>query len=94
MRVCMRVCMIVRIPRVTRHTTGHGTQPEHDHRKERNTEKPVYICMIADNEKKYKKSLKKFGNIKKPPYLCGRNQKTKQYENNKQHHYRQSKADY
>ena len=32
--------------------------------------------MIADNEKKYKKKLKKFGNVKKPPYLCIRNQKT------------------
>ena len=26
--------------------------------------------MITDDEKKYKKSLKKFGNMKKPPYLC------------------------
>ena len=32
--------------------------------------------MIAGNEKKYKKSQKKFGNTKKPPYLCGRNQTT------------------
>ena len=39
--------------------------------------------MIADNEKKYKKSLEKFGNMKKPPYLCSCNQKEKQYENNK-----------
>ena len=32
--------------------------------------------MIADNEKKYKKNQKKFGNMKKPPYLCSRNQTT------------------
>ena len=37
--------------------------------------------MIADNEKKYKKSLKKFGNMKKPPYLCSRNQTTNKYNN-------------
>ena len=48
-------------------TTGKG-------RNTGNTEKPVYICIFASNEKKYKKSLKKFGNMKKPPYLCIRNQ--------------------
>ena len=37
--------------------------------------------MIAGTEKKYKKKLKKIGNMKKPPYLCSRNQKTKQYGN-------------
>ena len=51
---------------VIRHTTsGHstaGTQDTtgtHDHRKREEHQqagKPEYICMIADNEKKYKKS--------------------------------------
>ena len=63
--------------------------------------------MFADNEKKYKKSLKKFGNIKKPPYLCSRNQTTntpkgkkkisliiKLQSNENKHSYRQSKAGY
>ena len=52
-----------------RHTTG--TPPEHLRNasgtqdtsgKERNTgkaEKPAYICMIADNEKKVQKKVKK-----------------------------------
>ena len=43
------------------HTTGHSTNGTHDHRQEMNTSntgKPAYICMIADNEKKYKKVKK------------------------------------
>ena len=35
--------------------------------------------MIADNEKKLKKSQEKFGNMKKPPYLCSRNQTTNKF---------------
>ena len=49
-------------------TSGTHTNGTHDHRKREDlgkTEKPVYICMFAGTEKKYKKSLKKFGNTKK-----------------------------
>ena len=50
------------------HTTGTGP-PEHTTTgKERNTgkaEKPVYICLITDNEKKYKKKLKKIWKYEK-----------------------------
>ena len=57
-------------------TNGHSTTGTHDHRKREEHQqagKSEYICMIAGNEKKYKKSQEKFGNIKKPPYLCSRN---------------------
>ena len=40
-------------------TSGTHTNGTHDHRKREDsgkTEKPVYICMIAGNEKKLKKS--------------------------------------
>ena len=45
-------------------TQGHDqhTNGTHDHRKReehQQAEKPEYICMIAGNEKKYKKKLKK-----------------------------------
>ena len=82
MRVCMRVRMIVRTPRAARveHTPTEHTTTEKD-RNAGNTGKPEYICMIADNEKKYKKSLEKFGNMKKPPYLCSRNQTTNKFNN-------------
>ena len=49
MRVYMRVRMI----------EEHRTPPEHDNRKREDSGKagkPTYIGMIADNEKKYKKS--------------------------------------
>ena len=65
------------------HDHDQHTNGTHDHRKREDSGKAgksEYICMIADNEKKYKKVKKKFGNIKKTPYLCSRNQKTKQYE--------------
>ena len=53
---------------VSGHTTTTGTPTEHTTGKERNTgkaEKPVYICMIAGNEKKYKKKLKKIWKYEK-----------------------------
>ena len=53
MRVYMRVCIANSHPDTTRE---NHTQPEHTTTgKGRNTgkaEKPEYICMIADNEKK------------------------------------------
>ena len=77
--------IIIRTHDHDQHTNGHSTNGHsngtQDHRQESNhkqREKPAYIGIFADNEKKYKKSLKKFGNMKKPPYLCSRNQKTKQ----------------
>ena len=60
------------------HTTGTRSPEKRITGKE---EKPVYICIFAHNEKKYKKSLKKFGNVKKPPYLCIRNQTTNKFNN-------------
>ena len=42
-------------------TSGTHTNGTHDHRKREDlgkTEKPVYICMFAGNEKKYKKVKK------------------------------------
>ena len=84
---CMYVCMIEENRTHDRHTfrtppeylrnTGHQRKRE-EHQQ---AEKPEYICVIADNEKKYKKSLKKFGNVKKPPYLCSRNQTTNKFNN-------------
>ena len=56
------------------------TRRTHDQRK-REEGKPAYRGIIADTEKKYKKSLKKFGNMKKPPYLCSRNQTTNKFNN-------------
>ena len=64
MRVRVYACM-------TEENRTHDNRKREDHQQ---AEKPEYIRMIADNEKKYKKSLKKFGNTKKPPYLCCRNQ--------------------
>ena len=58
-RVCVYACMIEEIE----HTTKTGIPTEHRTTgKGRNTgkaEKPEYICMIAGNEKKYKKKVKK-----------------------------------
>ena len=57
MRVCMRVHMIVWTPQDTRQRPAHqrNTRPE-----ERGTQAKreicLYIGLIADNEKKYKKS--------------------------------------
>ena len=46
-----------------RHTNGtHDNRKSEEHQQ---AEKPVYICLITDNEKKYKKSQKKFVNTKK-----------------------------
>ena len=77
-RACVRMYARAYDCRTTQERRTH-TNGTHDHRKREDsgkTEKPVYICMFAGNEKKYKKSLKKFGNVKKPPYLCIRNQTT------------------
>ena len=53
-RVCMRVCMIA----------GQHKRGEHDQR-EREEGKPAYIGIFADNEKKYKKKLKKIWKYEK-----------------------------
>ena len=56
---CVRVRMIVRTPpdQDQDQDTGHdrNTRPE-KRGTTNNAKKPAYICMIADNEKKYKKS--------------------------------------
>ena len=63
-RVYMRARMIVWTPQDTRPAHDRNTHRRNTTTgKGRNTgkaEKPAYICMIADNEKKYKKVKKKF----------------------------------
>ena len=59
--------IVIRTHDKDRHTTS--TPTEHTttgkERNAGNTGKPAYIGIIAGNEKKYKKSQKKFGNTKK-----------------------------
>ena len=59
-RACMRVCIANshqdtrQRPAHDRHTSGtHDRQKSEEHQQ---AEKPVYICLITDNEKKVKKS--------------------------------------
>ena len=54
--VCVRVRMIVRTPQDTRPRPAHTNGTQDTSGKERNTGKPAYIGIFADNEKKYKKS--------------------------------------
>ena len=62
-------------------TTRHTTTTTGKGRNTGKAEKPAYIGKIADDEKKYKKSKEKFGNVKNPPYLCSRNQTTNKVNN-------------
>ena len=71
-RACVRVyaCMTEenRTHDHDQHTTG-----THDHRKREERRQHGKTCIYMYDFmrwKKYKKSLKKFGNMKKPPYLC------------------------
>lgn len=70
----------------TRHTTTTSTATdaptEHTTTGKRGSQAtrgnlPIYIGLIANNEKKCKKVKEKFGNVGKPPYLCKRNNKSK-----------------
>ena len=67
-RVCMRVRLNIRTHDHDQDTNGtrtNGTPPLEKERNTGNTEKPAYIGKIADNEKKYKKKLKKIWKYKK-----------------------------
>ena len=73
--VRVRACVRMYARAYDCHDSTSGTRRTHDQRK-REEGKPAYRGIIAGTEKKYKKSLKKFGNVKKPPYLCSRNRTT------------------
>ena len=50
--------MIIRTHDHDQHTNGHSTNGTRTNGKGRTQGKPAYICMIAGNEKKYKKVKK------------------------------------